>query len=128
MTFLISPELTEEELIIFQGKVVSILEQAGAVFIDKTRPVRKQLPLPIKKTAQAFLLSINCSLEPDSLQTLKQKLSERPELLRYSVLAKTPQTLSQKMPREKSFTLKKKTSRKVEISQIEKKLEEILGE
>ncbi|TSC75349.1 MAG: 30S ribosomal protein S6 [Parcubacteria group bacterium Gr01-1014_30] len=129
LTFLTSPELSEQELNSLQEKIISFLHQEGGVLGEKSRPIRKQLPSPIQKKAQAFLWSFDFSLEPTLLESLKQKLSAENQILRYTLLGAKPRSAFKKVPREETFALRKKEEKgKVEISQIEKKLEEILGE
>ena len=128
-TFLISPELSEQELQALEEKLTSVLAQVGGTVIEKSRPQRKHLSSPVQKKTQAFLWSFSCSLDPGSLQDLRQKLAQESQILRYTLLAKSPAILKRKPSREESFILARREEKgKVEIAQIEKKLEEILDQ
>ena len=129
LTLLISPEISEQELTALQEKLAGAIGETGGSVLEKSRPTRKQLPSPVKKKMQAFLLSFNCSLDQANLENLKQKLDQESQIIRYTILAKPPISMKRKPSREESFILaKREEKKKVEIGQIEKKLEEILGQ
>ena len=89
-------------------------------------PIKKRLFSPIKRRSQAYITTLNFHLEPEKLTNLEKKLKSENQILRYLILVK-------QLPKKVEIPTKipKKVIRpkpKVELKEIEKKLEEILGE
>lgn len=145
ITYLISPDLSEEELKGCQEKITSLIQEEGGVLVDEASlhlplhpvsqgsaievkpPVRKTLAYPIKKKREAFLSTLSFQILPERLRSLEKKLKGESNLLRYQILTK-------KLPKKVKVISAKKPKKivkpkpKVELKEIEKKLEEILGE
>ena len=68
LTYLITPEFSEEELKTFSQKISNfILEEEGK--IEKaTTPARKKLGCPIKKITEVFLVALDFYLNPKKLE------------------------------------------------------------
>lgn len=154
LTYLISPDLSEEELKIFSEKISNFIQEETGTLEKTTEPSKKKLGYPIKKKEEAFLVALNFSLNPEKLGSLEKKLKSENQILRYIILTKkTPEkTLRPKrqpqagLPRtETSLGLASKEAlpkikkppeappkitepKKVELKEIDKKIEEILGE
>jgi len=134
LTYLIYPDLSEEGLRNFSEKINNFIqEEAGK--IEKTiAPSKKRLGYPIKKKEGAFEVSLDLSLNPDKLESLEKKLKSENQILRYLILTKkAPEKVSTKeflLKKEKPFRITRKTleTKKVELKEIDKKIEEILGE
>jgi len=129
LTCLISPNLSETELKSFQEKIIVLLQKEQGILVgqNQNKVLKKNLAYPIKKMVQAYLINFNFKINPEGLQNLKKALKIEPELIRYIILVKKLTKII-KMP-EKPVRVPKKISQpKVELKEIEKKLEEILGE
>ena len=122
LTFLISPELSEEEIKDFQEKIISLTQEVGGKLLGEVKtPVRKKM---------AYLATLNFNLDPEKLESLEKRLKSESPILRYIILTKkVPKKVPEKIP-EIATKPKKivKPEAKVELKEIEKKLEEILGE
>jgi len=127
LTYLISPGLSEEGLKSLGEKINSLIQKEGGVLNEVNLPIKKGLVYPIKKNKETFLASLNFYLEPGRLENLEKELKTEKKILRYLILAKKPPTkiLVGGKPRK---VIKPKPKVKVELKEIEKKLEEILGE
>jgi ribosomal protein S6 len=126
LTLLLTPEIeTEKANAIFQ-ELISFLQQEGAILDKNSTPSKINLAYPIKKKKEAYLAWVSFLGKPESLKKIKEKLDFEEKVLRF--------LLVQKVPKKKKVVrtiLKKETSKpkeKLEISQLEKKLEEILKE
>jgi len=89
------------------------------------------LAFPIKKEEEGYLVSLNFFAEPKILGALEKKLSSEDKILRYLILNKKvthEEEISKKMPAVKVKKLEKPKEEKVKLEEIEKRLEEILGE
>jgi small subunit ribosomal protein S6 len=128
LTCLISPDLSEEELNITKEKIVSLVQQEGGVLGETASPQKRALAQPIKKKNSAYLIIINFQLNPEKIENLENKLKNEGNILRY-LLAIKP-SIKEVAPvfrkSVKAKVVKKKPVEKVELKEIEKKLEEIL--
>lgn len=129
LTYLISPDFSEEELKVFQEKINSFVREDGGRLEKSKDPIERKLEYPIKKRGRAHLAVSDFHFEPEKLENLEKKLKQESSILRYLILAKripkkieitkiTPEVKIKKFKKEK----------KVELEKIEEKLEEILGE
>jgi len=121
LTFLISPELSEEEIRGFQEKIISLIQEVGGTLDEVKTPVRKKM---------VYLATLNFHLSPEKLGSLEKGLKSENQVLRYIILTKkVPEKVPKKVP-EVVIKPKKivKPEAKVELKEIEKKLKEILGE
>ncbi|MGB9743387.1 MAG: 30S ribosomal protein S6 [Minisyncoccales bacterium] len=129
LTYLISNELTEEEAQNLQNKIVSYIQEEGGILINQRTPIKKTLAYPVKKKSQAYLAVISYQLLPEKLSNLEKKIKTEFHLLRYLIVV-LPTILPSTKPKPKLIKPVIKPSptkqAKVELKEIEKKLDEIL--
>lgn len=125
LTYLISPDLSEGELKILQEKINSIIQIEGGKMERFKFPIKRKLAYPIKKRAEAFLVTLEFYFPSEKLENLEKKLKEESKILRHLILTKKVE-IPEIVPEIKVPKMKKE--RKVEIEKIEEKLKEILGE
>ncbi len=131
LTILISPDSSDEEVKSFQEKIRDFIQKEEGFLIKENEPTKVRLAYPIKKNNTAILMTINFQLKPERLDSFEKKLKSEKNLLRFLILAKK---LSRKISKVPAKPVKKiiKPSQpkveKVELKEIEKKLDEILGE
>ena len=142
LTYLASPDLSEENLNNLKEKIISLLQERSGVLNEIKNPVKTTLRYPIKKKKTAFLVTLNFCFNAEKMSNFEKNLKSVPEILRYLILTgvtsgKPPQTpffqqkersLEQKRIRRVPFRTGRQKEPKVELEEIEKKLEEILGE
>jgi len=135
LTYLISPEISEEELKNFSQKISDSFRREGAEILEETLPTKKRLFSPIKKQRQAYVVSLSFNLEPEKLENFLKLMKSESQILRFLISVK-------KLPRfKKALEIKERPKitaekieekpmqeKKVEIEEIDKKLAEILGE
>ena len=137
LTYLITPVFSEEESKAFQGKITSFIQEEGGILTEEGILVRRRLAYPIKKQQQAYLASLTFQVNPEKIASLEKKLKAEKEILRYILVIKvpvrkTPQRIRRPV-KAPGITLEAKEvvlskEKKVELKEIEKKLEEILEE
>lgn len=127
ITYLISPDLSEEELRDFQEKIISFIQEQGGILGKTNSVTKKTLAYPIKKKEIAFFVNLDFQLQPEKIEILEKKLKKESKILRYLILRKElpKKVMIRPLKRPKRIL---KTKPKVELKEIEKKLEEILGE
>lgn len=126
LNYLILTDLSEKELKGCQEKISSLIQEEGGILIDKEkRLVRKTLAYPIKKRGTAFLATLSFQILPERLESLEKKLKSESNILRYQIFTKKLPKKIRVVPIGKPKNIIKP---KVELKEIEKKLEEILNE
>lgn len=137
LTYLISQKLAIEEAKKFSEEITSFVRERGTL-VEEKNPIKRKLSYPIKKEGQGYLASLTFYSEPEKLEDLTKKLDLESQVLRYIILTKKmpeKQKVSKKLPKigkletfVPSSDRVKPKKEKVELEEIEKKLEEILGE
>jgi len=129
LTYLIPPDISEGELKALQEKINSFIQEEKGILIKMNSPIKKRLFSPMKRRSQAYITTLNFHHEPEKLEGLEKRLKSEGQVLRYMILTKPPTTFRKKVIGEKpTISRRKVVGEKVELKEIEKKLEEILGE
>lgn len=143
LSSLISSQLSEEEIKAFLDKISSMVSAEGGESIEVKNSIRKRVGYPIKHERQAWFSVVNFEMEPEKLENLQTKIKDFPEILRFMVTNRRPASETMPTidefrkpvtkqpesnePKEENFP-KQPKEEKVELEDIDKKLEEILGE
>jgi len=142
LTYIISPEITAEEAGAEAKNIESFVQENEGLILRQNNPIAKTLSYPIKKHASGFMGVLEFQLEPEKLIQLKEKTDKDEKIIRHMIIMKRPlkekkERRTQGVPQIKpepekpSFSEDKKISEnkeKVELKDIEEKLEEILGQ
>ncbi len=138
LTYLIPDNFSEEEIKTLREKIDNLIQKEEGIlgFAQQDMLIRKNLGYPIRNKQSVYLISLNFNLDAGRLENLEKKLSAidgsaaggkaESQILRYVILVK-------KMPKKiPEISIKPKNlikpKPKVELKEIEKKLEEILNE
>jgi len=129
LTYLISPELSESELKSLNEKINSLIQKEKGVLNEAKMPMKKKLAYPIKKQREAFLINLSFYFQAEKLGSLEKELKSEKKILRYLILAR-PKSKIAKVRKRPAKVIPKipAKEKKVELKEIEKKLEEILKE
>ncbi len=138
LTYLLPLDLPETEVKSLQEKINSfIIEDQGT--LDRIEDiVKKRLGEQKSNQTAAQMGTLNFYINPEKLQSLEKKLKNEGQIVRYMILHKKPRKaeaarrirrVTEKPAQEGRGSLNEiERPKKVEIKEIEKKLEEILGE
>jgi len=131
LDYLISPEISEQDAQALGEKIKSLIEKDQGLIVKAELLSNRILSYEVKSFTEAFLAGLSFNLEPEKLEELKKTLETENNILRYIVFKKK---LLKEKPRTRKVTkISKeieisKPKQKVELKEIEKKLDEILGE
>lgn len=141
LTYLAASGASEEEIKKIQEKINSFTQEKGGVFESQTFPLRKSLAYPIKKETEAYFCSATFQLNPEFINELEKILKAENRILRYLILVKKHSQIRaekaekfkirlplRKQEETKEHSIISPQEKKVELEEIEKKLEEILNE
>ena len=133
LTYLISPELNEGELQDFSQKIDSLLSKTGK--ITKSESPRKiSLAYPVQKKGEAFLATFEFQALPQEAENLKKGLEKEKDVLRFLLIKRRGlEKIKEKLKPAPIKALlvkeeKPKPLKKVELKEIEEKLEKVLKE
>lgn len=125
LTYLFSPELNETDLQKIEEEIrVFITGNMGEVLSMKTDPAKRDLGDEIKGKTSAQMSSIFFTLDPTHIAGLKKIMKDKDEILRHLLVNKREIEYYKKIERSES----RKPSSKVDLKEIDKKIEEILNE
>ncbi len=137
LAYLVTPEVSEEELKGLIEKIGGFISDEQGT-IDKTPfSSKRRLGYPIKKQREAFLVSMDFHLAAEKTENLKKKIESEGQILRHLLMVKrvskkalAPQRhFIKKAPKTSEKTHEKISEpKKVELEEIDQKIEEILGE
>ncbi len=124
LTYLIPASLTEEEQKRISESIASFIQEKGGVLKEGGIPIKRILPQRIKQHGEVFSVSIYFYANPDKLQEIREKLRAEKNIIRFIMTIK--ETPSAHKPIRKRT--KEEPRKKVDLKDIEDKIEEILKE
>ena len=131
LTYLISSEISEEEVKSLPEKVLVLVQEADGIIENRILPLKRKLAYPINKQEDACLATLTFQLDPEKLAGLEKKIKAEGQILRYLLLVKKPtkevKRVIRKVISEKPVSAQSQ-EKKVELKENEKKLEEILAQ
>lgn len=129
LTFLLSPELNQEEVEEFLKKINSSILGIGEV-LGSEKFQKINLSYPIEKKDKAFLTVMEFRAEPAQIEGFRNQLEKEKNILRFLLIKKkeTKERIKRRKIKkeEKPKAGPVRTKKKVELEKIEEKLEEIL--
>jgi ribosomal protein S6 len=128
ITYLISTELSEKEVTEISEKIGSFIQEHKGILTQRKKPVAKKLGTQIKTQKTAYVASLNFQLDAENLaalDTFLKKIKNEAKILRYLITNEKTAEEKKSIIR-KPFAVKAKETQKVELKEIEKKLNEIL--
>jgi len=134
LTYIITPEAGLEGAEAKAKEFEALAQKEEGIIIKHSNPVARTLPYPIKKHASGFFGVLEFQLEPEKLEEIKTALSKDGKISRFMVTIKEVSKVRKerkgriKTPAIETHIEKPaEPSPKVELKDIEQKLEELLG-
>jgi len=144
LTYIITPEAGLEGAEAKSKEFEALVQKEEGVIIKHLNPVARTLPYPIKKHASGFFGVMEFQVEPEKLEEMKNNLSKDGKISRFMVTIKEAPKVKKERRGKIKLSLGKnpppaenpvlhetekpqEPSKKVELKDIEQKLEELLG-
>ncbi len=122
ITYLITPELTEEEAIAFNEKIAEKIKGFGATLHKAENPKKRFLAYKINNQfEEAYLACIDLEVSIEKIRQIESKLKEEKEIIRHLLVSK-------KEEEEELFSDFEKIKEVEEVSSDKEKEEEIGAE
>jgi len=127
LTLIVSPEVSEGTVNDVIGKVTTQIQGEGGIISKEEVLGRRRLPSFIQKHPDGYLTLVSFSIQPEQLLSIEKTIKEEKQILRHMLLSKPVKvreipTITTKTPVAKTAGLQEK----MDIEEIDKKLEEIL--
>lgn len=117
ISYRLSPDLPADEAKNISEKILAYLQENGGILKENREP---QL--------QGLIYSIEFFTDPKNLEIIEKNIKTHPQIKKYLIVFKKEPKIQIKRQRVKIPEPEKPEEKKVELKEIEKKLEEILGE
>ena len=128
LSCLATADISIDEAQVLSSEIASQIQKQGGLILKSENPSPKTLGYKIKKQASALWMNIEFSLEQDKLNIVGEDLKKEPRILRYMIVVKKPVKEKPLRVRKEEPTEEEKTKKKVELKDIDQKLDEILGQ
>ena len=135
IAFLLSPTIAEEALLAHTQKINAALEADKAIISHAEMPRKRRLAYPIEKEANAYFGWIKFTAPADAVAEINKKIKLEKTTLRFLIVEDTihvttmprmlrmaPPTIIPTQPKREE-----ETSERLDLEELDKKLEEILG-
>ena len=145
LSYLLPPDMPEDQIRSTRDRVVGYIGELGGNLNESKEPVQKTLGRPIRNHQSAFIIASYFFIAPEKIQDLEKKIRSEKDILNFILVARKVKKIAPAHRRasfekeveakieaetsEKGTPEPQKTQKpkKVEIKEIEKKLDEILG-
>ncbi|OGZ95354.1 MAG: 30S ribosomal protein S6 [Candidatus Sungbacteria bacterium RIFCSPLOWO2_02_FULL_51_17] len=139
IAYLISPSVNEDGVVEIAGKVSGIIQDANGAVTKIEEPKKVKLAYPIKKSRNAYFGWTRFSAQPEGIDLINKKLRfDADAILRYLIVEEEEhQEIFRRAPRLKTVAGERpvgaikreaeKSEEKIDVEQLDKKLEEILN-
>lgn len=133
IAYLISPQVAAEDAFGEAGKITGFIQDAKGFIGHIEEPKRKTLAYSIKKFREAYFGWTRFSIGSRELSELEKKLSREPNIIRF-LIVHADETPPERYPLRHGAARKTQKSavppaekERMDIGELDKRLEEILG-
>lgn len=126
--YFLNPLIAEDKVVDETNSLRSLIEGVQGIVIHENKPKFQDLAYAVGKYEKGFLGMIKFISKSDSIEGLKKSLDRNEKLVRFMISkSKTEKEVSKP---KRTYTKKVESSEAMEVKneEIDKKLEEILGE
>lgn len=125
IAYLLKANQTEEEATLEGQKIRNMIETKGGIVTEDSKALKKKLAYEIQKQNEAYFGWIKFLLKSSALENINKELKKLPEIIRFSIYkAKGGEVIERRTKKRKKITPEEE---RVQIKEIDKKLEELLG-
>ena len=143
LNYLISLDVPEKDSTSLNEEIQSLIKKEGGIVRKFILSPEKRLAYPIEKKVRAFLITIIFDLTAEKINLIEKAVKDKTEIIRHLMFTKKDikeeireevdgkakkEVKKEKKELTKIVKIEKGKKDKVELKEIEKKLEEILQE
>ncbi len=124
LAYLMSPLISEAQIISLNEEIKNYIAKEGGKIEKETPATKVRLGYPIKKFEEGFLFSLDILFEGQKTKDLENEIKQKADIIRHIIFQKTQKKPT--APRKPRTPASKTKPQKVELKDLDKKLEEIL--
>jgi len=144
LTYLIASAVTSDQAQILSNEFENFIQDEGGIIIKSEKNGLQTLAFPIKKQSSGYFFTLESQLQEDKIKKIEENFKKDKNILRHIIVVKKPTRISRKgrirkpplfkvtdkesiteiFPTERTI----KNTGKLKTIDIDKKLDEILGE
>ncbi len=140
LTYIISSGVNQGESDNLIKEVESLIQSKNGLMLKSDKTTPQMFSYPIQKQSSGYFVALDFQMEENKIKELKENLEKNKNILRQLIIKKPIRAFKERRVRRPFFTDKKPTERfsltdnkktsteKTESIDIDKKLDEILGE
>lgn len=136
LTYIISSHLASQDADSTQKDVEAFLQSKEGAIVKSEKSAPQPLAYPIKKHSSGFYVVTEFNLPEGSVKEFKEHLQKNPHILRHFLIVKKPIKIMKERRTRKPLAAMPETpaaktatpAKKIEMADINKKLDEILSE
>lgn len=111
------------------AQISGAIEKEHGIIATQTAPSLKNLSYPLGKENEAWWGLVKFMLKPEGLETINKKMVQNSNILRFTVVKIKKEEMAERMYRKRRIVSRPVSpEKKTSIEEIDKKLEEMLGE
>jgi ribosomal protein S6 len=126
LTYLLSPTISDEEQKKTSEEISALIQNNGGVLKEGGLPIKRILPKTINRHKEILSTSISFYIDPVKIQEIESKIKEIKTILRSIIVVKKIHTAPK--PIRKRIKTEEDPQKKVDLKDIENKINEILKE
>lgn len=111
------------------AEISGAVEKEHGIIATQIQPSLKALSYPLGKETEAWWGLVKFMLKPEGLDAINKKMTQNSNVLRFTVVKIKKEEMSERMPRKRRIVSRPMSpEKKASVEEIDKKLEEMLGE
>ena len=138
LAYLVSSSVAEDEVLVVAGSLAKIIEEGGGLVRHQETPTKRRLAYLVDKQQNAYFGWITFSASPENVSGIEKKMKGAENILRHLLVEEQeipPQPIRLYSPRptpgeakpRPAPTAAENPEEKLDLEELDKKLEEILG-
>lgn len=136
LAYLLSQHIQEDEKLLSAGKLAKLIEEVGGTIRHQEIPQKRRLAFPVRKEHMAYFGWITFAAARETPADLRKRLKFNESLLRYSIVEEEEMPLRTRplrvlptttLPAQVRPAAADAPEAKLDLEELDKKLEEILG-
>ena len=137
ITYITIPSLSEDDRGSIDAAIDTAIDQVQGNISFNSTPTRRRLAYPVQKQSVGFLRTIQASIDPAQIESLRTELKKTKGIIRFSILHTSrreevsPAILdraSKEQTAPKKVVKDKEPAREVTMSEVESQIEKALEE
>lgn len=127
ITYIALPDLSEEEIKSINEKIKDLIVKESGAITQESIPQKMSLGYSLNGKNEGILNVFSFTIDPEKISIIENSLKEENKIIRFAILKKKIEATFRKPPRKRIEKPKPELT-KIELKELDQKIEEILKE